>query len=504
MHMKKIIVLLCLLTSQVATAQHAAGTKGKVLLIVSNPSVSKQTGWPIGVWAAEVAHPYWEFTEAGYSVDIASPEGGPVKFDAFSDPEDASRYAAFDVISLGFKKDPSKMVLLEKTLKLSTINPDDYKAVFVCGGQGPMYTFVDNAELHKFFVDFYLTGKPVAAICHGTAILLKTKLPNGKYLVEGKRWTGFASSEEQYADNYVGMKIQPFRIEDEARKMPNSRFETGAPFAPYAVRDGNLITGQQQNSGTEAARITLKALEEDASRFPTYVLVHGAWADESAWGFVRGQLAQKANVVVVNLKGHGIDLAQPSGVTLSDYVTQVTDMINRQPGKVILIGHSMAGMIISAVAEKIPARIEKLVYVSAYLPANGEDLLSLSSTDKQSLVGGALEFNTEKTAASIRKDVIVPAVCADCPDFMKEALVKYHKPEPTAPLGEKVTLTKSGFGSVPKFYIATRNDRAVGYELQQAMIRKNGTIKKVVELPTSHLPFVVQPAEFLNALNSLR
>ncbi|HQR02330.1 MAG TPA: hypothetical protein PLA61_15870, partial [Ferruginibacter sp.] len=89
----------------------------------------------------------------------------------------------------------------------------------------------------------------------------------------------------------MGKQIQPFRIEDEARKMPNSRFLTGAPFAAFAVRDGNLITGQQQNSGEAAARLVLQALDEDRKRYPTYILVHGAWADESAWGFVRNELA---------------------------------------------------------------------------------------------------------------------------------------------------------------------------------------------------------------------
>lgn len=501
---KTIILILVLLVTTSLLAQHGAGTKGKVLLIVSNPSTSKQTGWPIGVWAAEVTHPYWGFTEAGYSVDIASPDGGAVKFDGFSDPEDASQYSAFDILSLGFKKDPRKMALLEYTLKLSTVNPSDYKAIFVCGGQGPMYTFVDNAELQRFFVDFYLSGKPVAAICHGTVILLKTKLPNGKYLVEGKRWTGFASSEEQYADNFVGMKIQPFRIEDEARKMPNSKFDVGAPFAPYAIQDGNLITGQQQNSGSAATQLTIKALDEDSQRYPTYVLVHGAWADESAWGFVRNQLAIKANVVTINLKGHGLDAAPPASVHLADYVKQVTDVINQQKGKVTLVGHSMAGVVISQVAESIPDKIEKLIYVAAYLPGNGEDILTLSSTDQQSKVGGAMRFTEDKSAVTIAKETIVPAVCGDCPDFMKDALVKYHKGEPTGPFGEKVTLTKANFGRVPKYYIATTQDLAVGYELQRAMIRKNGTIKKVVELNTSHLPFVVQPTEFVSALQSMQ
>ncbi len=501
---KGLLFLLAFLSCMHFTlAQHNAGNNGKVLMIASNPAVSGQTGWPIGVWFAELAHPYWVFSEAGYTVDIASPDGGEIKFDGFSDPEDASKYAAFDYVSLGFKKNEAKMALTKNTLKLSTIRPDDYKAIFVCGGQGPMYTFIDNAELHTFFTSFYQTGKPTAAICHGTCILLKAKLPNGKYLVQGKRWTGFAASEEQYADNYVGQKIQPFRIEDEARKMPDNRFEVGAPFSAYALQDGNLITGQQQNSGAAAAELVVKALEKDKARYPTYVLVHGAWADESAWGFVRNELARQANVVVVNLPAHGIDLTPAKAVSLKDYTDQVEKVINAQAGQVILVGHSMAGMVISQVAEHIPQKISRLVYVSAYLLKNGESLLSISQQDTQSKVGQALEFNADQTAARINKDVIPGAVCDDCPQYMKEALVKYHREEPTKPLGENVVLTTAKFGRVPKYYIHTANDRAVGYELQKMMVKNNGGIKNTYLLQTSHLPFVVQPQEFLKILLSI-
>jgi putative intracellular protease/amidase len=501
--MKKVFFFLAMLfVSTFSFAQHNAGNNGKILMIASNPSVSKQTGWPIGAWYAEVSHPYWAFAEAGYTVDIASLDGGEIKFDGFSDPEDASKYAAFDYISLGFKKDEAKMTQVKNTIKLSTVNPADYKAIFVCGGQGPMYTMYENAEIHKFFVDFYLTGKPTAAICHGTCILLKTKLPNGKFLVDGKRWTGFASSEEQYADNYVGAKIQPFRIEDEARKMANSKFEVSTPFSAYAVKDGNLITGQQQNSGAAAANLVIAELENQRKNYPTYVLVHGAWADESAWGFVRNELAKKANVVVVNLPSHGVELTAANKVTLADYVKNVSDIINAQSGKVILVAHSMSGVVASQVAENLPTKIDKLIYVSAYLPRNGEDLLSLSKQDAQSKVGAALEFSADYSAATIKKDVIAPAVCADCPDYMKEVLVKYHHAEPTKPLGEKVTLTAKNFGSVAKYYIATTQDAAVGYDLQKMMIKNNGGIKKVIEMNTSHLPFVVQPAEFLKNLQS--
>jgi putative intracellular protease/amidase len=489
------------LTSSIA--QHNAGYLGKVLMIASNPSVSSQTGWPIGVWYAELTHPYWSFTEAGYHVDIASPNGGDLYFDAFSDPEDASGYAAFDYISLGFKKDPNKMALTKNTMKLSSVNPEDYKAVFVCGGQGPMYTFIDNKALHQFITDFYLTGKPTAAICHGTAVLLKCRLPNGRYLVEGKRWTGFANSEENYADAYVGKKIQPFRIEDEARRMPESRFEVAHQFEPHAVRDGNLITGQQQNSGAAAAELVLTALNEDRGRYPTYVLVHGAWADESAWGFVRSKLAVHANVEVVNLPAHGADNTYGANIGLSDYVKTVGDAVKNAPGKVILVGHSMAGIIISQVAENMPGKIEKLIYVSAYLPKNGEDVTSITNRFLNNKPIEVFEFNQDYTLVSIRKDAIPGVVCADCPPYMKDILVKYHRPEPVKGLTDKVSLSSS-FDGIPKYYVTTTNDQAVPFALQQQMIKANGSVKKVYEMKTSHLPFVVAPDEFVRLLTEIK
>ena len=485
-------------------AQHNAGNNGKILMIASNPTISKQTSWPIGAWYSEVTHPYWVFTEAGYTVDVASLNGGEVKFDGFSDPEDASKYAAFDIISLGFKKDISKMEMMKNTKKLSTVNQNDYKAIFVCGGQGPMYTFYKNPEIEKFFVSFYQTGKPTAAICHGTSILLNAKLPDGKFLVEGKKWTGFASSEEQYADNYVGMKIQPFRIEDEAHKMANTNFVVGKPFEAFSIQDGNLITGQQQNSGAKAAELVLKEIENQKKNYPTYVLLHGAWADESSWGFVRNELAKNDNVEVLNLPAHGIDLTPVNKVSLANYVNYVSDVINAQHGKVILVAHSMAGVIASQVAENIPNKLDKIIYVSAYLPKNGEDLLSLAKQDKESLTGNGLEFSVDYSSAKIRKDVLVPGVCADCPDFMKEILVKYHKEEPTKPLSEKVTLTDKNFGSVPKYYIHTTQDKTVGYELQKIMVKNNGKIKQTFTLNTSHLPFVANPAAFLQILSNIK
>jgi putative intracellular protease/amidase len=261
--MKKIIALaLVLAPLAFSLGQHGAPSKGKILMIAANPSVSKTTGWPIGCWAAELTHPYWEFTSAGYEVDIVSPDGGKLEFDGYSDPEDASGYSAHDLISLGWKHSSKHMALLANTRKLAEVDPSQYNAVFLVGGQSPMYTFRHNAALADFVVKFHATKKPTALVCHSTCVLLDAKLPNGKYLVEGKTWTGFANSEEQFADNFVGKRIQPFWIEDEARKIRTTKFVVKEAFTPFAIADGNLITGQQQNSGAEAARLVLSQLEK--------------------------------------------------------------------------------------------------------------------------------------------------------------------------------------------------------------------------------------------------
>ncbi len=232
----------------------------RILIIASNPAVSEQTGWPIGFWWSELTHPYWEFIEAGYAVDIASPDGGALRGDGFSDPRDESGYSAEDLISLGFIHSPQHMALIEHSKKLADVNPDNYDAILLVGGQGPMYTFYDDEDLHKFVADFYETGKATAVICHAICVLLKVKLSNGELLVDGKTWTGFANSEEDYADSFVGQPIQPFRIEDEAKKLPNTNFIVDSPFKPHTVRDGNLITGQQQYAGANAAKLVIEAL----------------------------------------------------------------------------------------------------------------------------------------------------------------------------------------------------------------------------------------------------
>ncbi|GAB3433106.1 type 1 glutamine amidotransferase domain-containing protein [Flindersiella endophytica] len=239
-------------------------TSKKILLVCSNPAGSGQTGWPIGFWWAELTHAYWEFTQHGYEVEIVSPDGGRLAADSWSDPRDASGYSAEDLITLGFVNSPEHLGLIEDTKAATTdeaaMSVEAYDGIFLVGGQAPMYTFYHDKRLHELVVAFYEAGKMTAIVCHATCVLLKTRLSTGELLVTGKTWTGFANSEEDYADAFVGQRIQPFRIEDEARALPGTNFIVQGAFRPHAVRDGLLVTGQQQYSGAAAARLVIEAL----------------------------------------------------------------------------------------------------------------------------------------------------------------------------------------------------------------------------------------------------
>jgi putative intracellular protease/amidase len=241
----------------------------RVAMVIANPAVSTTTGWNVGFWWSELTHPFYQLTEKGYEVEIFSPDGGLCAPDPMSDPRDPSGYSASDLISMGFIHTPSLATLIENTKKASEINADDFDAIIVAGGQAPMFTFERAEDLHKKFVEFYEAGKIACALCHGTAILRYARLSNGELLAKGKTITGFANVEEDFADRAVwdygmlepGKNIMPWRIEDELKSLGANYVQAGL-WRSFAVRDGNLITGQQNFSGAETAKAVIAALGE--------------------------------------------------------------------------------------------------------------------------------------------------------------------------------------------------------------------------------------------------
>jgi putative intracellular protease/amidase len=241
--------------------------KKRVAIVVSNPAVSTTTQWPVGFWWSELTHPYFVFEEAGYEVEIFSPQGGKCEADGMSDPRDPSGYSASDLVSMGFIATPKLATLLEKTRPVGEIDAKAFDAILVAGGQAPMFTFEKAAALHTKFVEFYEAGKLAVALCHGVAILRYAKLSSGELLAKGKTVTGFANVEEDFADRAVwqmkalpeGKHIMPWRIEDELKRLGANYIQAGL-WRSFAVRDGNLITGQQNFSGGETARLVVETL----------------------------------------------------------------------------------------------------------------------------------------------------------------------------------------------------------------------------------------------------
>jgi len=241
----------------------------RIAIIIANPAVSTTTGWPVGFWWSELTHPYFKFSEKGYETTIFSYSGGACEADAMSDPDDVTRWQREDLISRGFIKDPELLQLVKNTAAASDINVNLFDAIVIAGGQAPMFAMADAVDVQKKFVEFYERGKIACALCHGVAILRYARLSNGELLAKGKTVTGFSNIEEDFSDNAVwnmnllarDKHVMPWRIEDELRSLGANYMQAGL-WKGFAVRDGNLITGQQNFSGGETADLIIQALGE--------------------------------------------------------------------------------------------------------------------------------------------------------------------------------------------------------------------------------------------------
>lgn len=232
----------------------------------------------------------------------------------------------------------------------------------------------------------------------------------------------------------------------------------------------------------------------------TFVLVHGAWMGASCWDQVKALLERAGHTVItLDLPGHGDDPAPPEAQTMEAYTQAVVRAIGDRRD-VTLVGHSLAGMVISTVAEAVPDRIARLVYVSAYLPQGGQSLLSLAEGDKDSHTGRYWN-QVGPAAAAVKAEGLADVFCADCTAAQQQELVRRHRAEPLAPFGSPVTLTPGRFGRVPRFYVETLQDHAVSHTLQTAMLARTPVVRRVA-LDTSHSPFFTRPAELARALES--
>jgi putative intracellular protease/amidase len=160
---------------------------------------------------------------------------------------------------MGFLNTPELAAKLTDTPAISDLDLSTFDAIMVAGGQSPMFTFREHQALATAIRSFYEAEKPVAVYCHGLASLVDLKLSDGSYLVTGKTVTGFSDVEEDYGNKAAGVEIMPWRLEP-ALKLRGANYVSAGLFKAFAVRDGRLVTGQQQYSGRKVAHMIIEML----------------------------------------------------------------------------------------------------------------------------------------------------------------------------------------------------------------------------------------------------
>jgi len=223
----------------------------KILIVLTSHDQLGNTGKKTGFWLEEFAAPYYVLLDAGAAITLASPAGGQPPLDPKSD-EPGAQTAATE----RFKSDSGAQTALANTLKLSAVSADDYDAVFYPGGHGPLWDLAEDRQSITLIETMYAAGKPVAAVCHAPAVLLRAKAPDGSPLIRGKSVTGFSNTEE---DAVQLSDVVRFMLEDELRSK-GANYSRADDWQPHAVTDGKLITGQNPASSERVAEALLELL----------------------------------------------------------------------------------------------------------------------------------------------------------------------------------------------------------------------------------------------------
>ncbi|MFZ3483520.1 type 1 glutamine amidotransferase domain-containing protein [Sphingomonas sp. 3-13AW] len=222
-----------------------------VLMVLTSHDTLGDTGRKTGFWLEELAAPYYAFKDAGAEVTLASPKGGQPPLDPKSNEPDSRTDE-----TRRFEGDPEAMAALSSTVRLADVKQDDFDTVFYPGGHGPLWDLAEDRQSVALIEGFLAAGKPVALVCHAPGVLRHVQTAEGRPLVQGKKVTGFANSEEEA----VGLThVVPFLVEDEL-KAKGGIYSKGADWASYVVQDGLLITGQNPQSSAQTARTLLDAL----------------------------------------------------------------------------------------------------------------------------------------------------------------------------------------------------------------------------------------------------
>lgn len=235
----------------------------------------------------------------------------------------------------------------------------------------------------------------------------------------------------------------------------------------------------------------------------TIVLVHGAWHGGWCWEKLVPLLKEKGHeVVALDLPGHGSDRTPASDVTLASYADWVARTLDEQPEPVVLVGHSMGGIVISEAAERRPEKIRLLVYLTAFLLPDGATLLGTAQSDEEAIISPYLTVDEERGIITVRGDKVRDIFYGDCPEEDAERARERLIPQPLAPFVTPVGVSEQNFGRIRRAYVECLRDRAIGPVTQKRMY---GALpcEEVVSMETDHSPFLSAPEELAGVLDRL-
>jgi len=234
-----------------------------------------------------------------------------------------------------------------------------------------------------------------------------------------------------------------------------------------------------------------------------FILVHGAWLGAWCWdGVVAPLRAQGHEAIAIELPGHGADQTPLAAISLAAYVDRVSSQVAGGKERSVLVGHSMAGIVLSSVAEAMPEKLHSLIYVAAYLLRPGQSIMNASAIATDSLVGPSMVPAADWSTVAIKPEALAAVFAEDAPAAALKRLQSLARPEPAQPFNTPVTVTAKRFGTVRRCYVKTALDRAVTPMLQDAMLAAM-PCAKVATMATSHTPFLVKPNELADTLIAL-
>jgi pimeloyl-ACP methyl ester carboxylesterase len=236
-----------------------------------------------------------------------------------------------------------------------------------------------------------------------------------------------------------------------------------------------------------------------------YVLVHGAWHGSWCWEKVVPLLQQAGHQVeTLDLPGHGRDRTPIREITLATYTKRVCETLDAQAEPVILVGHSMGGIVITQVAEERPEKIQTLVYLTAFLPQNGESLLQLARMNNDSLLSPNLVANEEQGYLTFKEGAPLKEIFyTDCPDEDVARARSLLVLQAIAPMATPVRITAEHFGRLPRVYIECLRDRTISPPTQKMMYTAT-PCQTILSMETSHSPFFSAPRELVRHLTSIK